>query len=125
MYFKNTSSIKYKRFLCHCYIFNSAKHGNLISCLLLDINECNVDNACHYNATCNNIPGSFECNCLSGYRGDGSNCTDVDECTENIDNCHMRASCTNTYGGFSCSCEEGYIGNGTYCESEHKSTLYL
>jgi hypothetical protein len=40
-----------------------------------DINECqgNTDN-CHDNATCSNNEGSFDCQCIQGYTGDGTNC---------------------------------------------------
>ena len=32
-------------------------------------------NDCHENATCNNLPGSYECVCKEGYVGDGKvNC---------------------------------------------------
>ncbi|OMO60627.1 hypothetical protein COLO4_33789 [Corchorus olitorius] len=38
----------------------------------LDINECkNILSHCNKNADCNNLPGSFECICRSGYEGDG------------------------------------------------------
>ncbi|OMP06402.1 hypothetical protein CCACVL1_01592 [Corchorus capsularis] len=38
----------------------------------LDINECkNISSHCNKNADCNNLPGSFECICRSGYEGDG------------------------------------------------------
>ena len=43
----------------------------------LDFNECDdkETNNCHEHATCINKPGSFECECKDGYRGDGTtNC---------------------------------------------------
>ena len=43
-----------------------------------DINECLsvADADCPEETSyCVNIPGSFECTCKEGYRGDGKNCT--------------------------------------------------
>jgi hypothetical protein len=41
--------------------------------------------------------------------------TDIDECTEGIDNCHQQAMCQNTDGSFICYCNNGWTGNGTHC----------
>ena len=41
-----------------------------------DIDECTSDNdTCHINATCINTVGSYDCECLSGFMGDGFNCS--------------------------------------------------
>ena len=41
-----------------------------------DLDECSLSNSsCHQNANCTNTNGSFECNCLPGYTGDGFNCS--------------------------------------------------
>ena len=44
---------------------------------LLDINECESDslNDCDGNANCINTIGGYNCSCISGYDGDGFNCT--------------------------------------------------
>ena len=48
---------------------NSAKH-------FLDINEClEHTQPCDINADCNNLNGTYNCSCKSGYQGDGFNCT--------------------------------------------------
>ena len=40
------------------------------------MDECRLnENICHPNATCKNIIGLYECHCLSGFDGDGFNCT--------------------------------------------------
>ena len=42
----------------------------------LDINECaSSKRPCHEQANCVNTKGSYECNCKSGYSGDGRLCT--------------------------------------------------
>uniref|UniRef100_A0A8D0BRW1 Nidogen 2 n=1 Tax=Salvator merianae TaxID=96440 RepID=A0A8D0BRW1_SALMN len=57
--------------------------------------------------------GSFVCACLTGYAGNGHNCTDIDECLEG--KCHQDAHCYNTPGSFSCRCRDGYSGDGFQC----------
>ena len=42
--------------------------------IILDINECDVNNPCHFNANCTNEPGNYTCTCLPGYLGDGKFC---------------------------------------------------
>ena len=42
----------------------------------LDDNECqDGSNDCSVNATCKNIPGSFECACKPGFTGNGKQCS--------------------------------------------------
>ncbi|KAK6938346.1 EGF-like calcium-binding domain [Dillenia turbinata] len=36
-----------------------------------DINECLTSNQCDGNASCVNLPGTYNCSCLVGYEGDG------------------------------------------------------
>ncbi|XP_059952197.1 nidogen-2 isoform X3 [Mesoplodon densirostris] len=64
---------------------------------------------------------SFSCACLPGYAGDGHQCTDVDECSEN--RCHPSATCSNTPGSFSCRCQPGYHGDGFQCTPDPTSGL--
>ena len=40
-----------------------------------DINECNNTNRCDDNADCVDSDGSYWCQCLPGFLGDGYNCT--------------------------------------------------
>ncbi|XP_039112047.1 nidogen-2 isoform X1 [Hyaena hyaena] len=56
---------------------------------------------------------TFSCTCLPGYTGNGHQCTDVDECSEN--RCHPSATCYNIPGSFSCRCLPGYHGDGFQC----------
>ena len=82
--------------------------------LFLDTDECLSSNSCHSNATCKNSEGSYTCTCTSGYSGNGTNCTDKNECNDNP--CSSLVNCTNTVGSYVCSaCPSGYSGNGTVC----------
>ena len=53
---------------------------NIVRCaLVLNVNadndECTMGtNNCHANAECTNTPGSFSCDCVQGYSGDGVDC---------------------------------------------------
>ncbi|XP_054748917.2 uncharacterized protein LOC129254474 [Lytechinus pictus] len=77
-----------------------------------DINECETgNNNCSVDAVCNNWPGSFNCTCNAGYVGDGTNCTDIDEC-ENSSICGENTDCINTAGSYMCQCSSGYLAGG-------------
>jgi len=81
-----------------------------------DVDECKLTKEnCHEMARCINTPGSFRCQCLANFTGDGFHCTDIDECAEGTADCHASAVCTNTVGGYECKCIDGYAGNGTEC----------
>eukprot|EP00933_Yihiella_yeosuensis_P070771 TRINITY_DN78936_c0_g1_i1.p1 TRINITY_DN78936_c0_g1~~TRINITY_DN78936_c0_g1_i1.p1 ORF type:complete len:1155 (+),score=147.67 TRINITY_DN78936_c0_g1_i1:493-3465(+) len=114
--------------------------GNYSNCT--DIDECAISNktvstysnpstnsntstaanktACGTGAVCVNTVGSFKCECVPGYWGDGNTCTNIDECAKSIDNCFWKKSCTDTVGSFICKCPEGFRNgnpkaNGTVC----------
>ncbi|KAH9488616.1 hypothetical protein Btru_061289 [Bulinus truncatus] len=72
-----------------------------------DIDECiNATRPCDANAICTNTIGSFQCTCKGGFRKQGSNCVDINECQENIHNCqHV---CINEIPSFICACWEGF-----------------
>ncbi|KAJ7344566.1 hypothetical protein JRQ81_000516, partial [Phrynocephalus forsythii] len=81
------------------------------------IDECAAKmHYCHANTVCVNLPGSYRCDCVSGYiRIDDFSCTERDECDSGQHNCDENAICTNTVRGHSCTCKPGYVGNGTIC----------
>jgi len=70
---------------------------------------------CDVNADCVNSVGGHACVCWPGFRGDGVECVDIDECEEGDDNCSEHAVCGNTQGGFTCACVPGYSGTGVQC----------
>ncbi|KAL4216399.1 Fibrillin-2 [Mactra antiquata] len=65
-----------------------------------------------YEDRCNSSASVGENPCLPcphGYEGDGTICSDIDECDpsyEDIDKCDQM--CSNTEGSFNCSCKNGY-----------------
>uniref|UniRef100_A0A8C3AZU8 EGF-like domain-containing protein n=1 Tax=Cyclopterus lumpus TaxID=8103 RepID=A0A8C3AZU8_CYCLU len=100
--------------------FNKVKLQSAISKRLLngttcqDINECQKDNGgCHANALCTNSEGGRQCKCQVGFTGNGFQCNDVNECS-NQRICHWNATCTNNPGSYMCICNAGYKGNGNY-----------
>ena len=86
----------------------------LILLLFTDVNECrNGSPKCSLNARCINNQGSYSCKCLDGYHGDGEECNDNNECSNNP--CDANAICRNTDGSYICSCKPGYQGDGKSC----------
>ena len=94
----------------------------------LDIDECAGSHDCHEKATCNDTVGSYICDCIFGYTGDGKSCKgmfgfiiyvsryiylDYDECgIGRINKCDTNAACSNYDGDYSCTCNKGYFGDG-------------
>uniref|UniRef100_A0A3Q0R3B8 Si:ch211-43f4.1 n=1 Tax=Amphilophus citrinellus TaxID=61819 RepID=A0A3Q0R3B8_AMPCI len=69
-----------------------------------------VPNSCHPGVSYVETPEGVKCGpCPHGMEGNGTYCTDVDECT--VKPCHMGVRCINTSPGFRCgSCPAGYTG---------------
>lgn len=88
--------------------------GNPSACA--DIDECTAPTAvCGKTAICQNLPGSYSCNCKAGFEGDGLTCSDVDECALGLDACSANALCINRPGDHACLCDAGFTGDGITC----------
>lgn len=64
---------------------------------------------CPANTECHNTIGSYNCECLNGFKKinhDDKVCVDVDECKDIPGLCHQR--CNNYWGSYRCSCESGF-----------------
>ncbi|KAM4602144.1 nidogen-2 [Polymixia lowei] len=74
------------------------------------VNPCySGSHDCDTTAQCIPLEGqAYQCQCATGYRGDGRNCYDVDECSEGSTLCGAHAQCTNLPGGHRCQCQNGY-----------------
>ncbi|XP_031778420.1 uncharacterized protein LOC100679483 isoform X1 [Nasonia vitripennis] len=62
--------------------------------------ELNCEQLCKF------VDGRPRCLCREGYRLEGRNCTDIDECLENEGRGPCQDTCRNLAGSFACSCEE-------------------
>ncbi len=60
--------------------------------------------ACGYNAYCNDALEPMQCECYSGFEGDGVTCTDIDEC-ETPGLCPEGTYCVNFEGAYECYSE--------------------
>ena len=118
----------------------------VLLCLLWpsDIDECSNSslNNCDIRADCTDTLGRFQCNCINGFTGNGTNCagkinhiiilpalflyfylTDIDECDSAP--CSVDATCEDTVGSFICTCNPGYTGNGSLCAGRTVATPCL
>lgn len=89
-----------------------------------DVDECRSSSApCGPNSVCSNQPGSYLCQCVSGFvfGPDGRTCVEerpMDHCERGSHDCDVseRAQCTYTGGSsYTCSCRYGYRGDGHRC----------
>ena len=62
-------------------------------------------------ALCKNTIGTYDCECNTGYTGDGLICTDKDECDTGDNTCDNNAECINRIGGYDCRCLTGFISD--------------
>ncbi|XP_045910162.1 nidogen-2 isoform X6 [Micropterus dolomieu] len=74
------------------------------------VNPCYAGNHdCDTTAQCIPLEGqAFQCQCATGYRGDGRNCYDIDECAEGLSSCGAHAYCINLPGSHRCQCQSGF-----------------
>ncbi len=70
---------------------------------------------CAAEATCSLVGGVPTCVCNAGYAGDGSTCSNVNECATDTDECDANAACADTSGSYLCTCNAGYEGDGRTC----------
>ncbi|KAL5014172.1 hypothetical protein ScPMuIL_008442 [Solemya velum] len=66
---------------------------------------------CHANASSVDDSGTEPlCICLQGFKGNGLDCDDIDECATMEDAC-QHGQCRNFAGGYWCECNQGYAPN--------------
>uniref|UniRef100_A0A182MNL9 Hemicentin-1 n=1 Tax=Anopheles culicifacies TaxID=139723 RepID=A0A182MNL9_9DIPT len=98
-----------------------------------DVDECANGMCAQAGQLCINTVGSYECNCIAGYRPliyeidqyDGPierdmQCVDINECRENTHECSHY--CTNLPGSYECFCPDRYLlsKDGKSCTIKRK-----
>uniref|UniRef100_A0A672GCI4 Nidogen 1b n=1 Tax=Salarias fasciatus TaxID=181472 RepID=A0A672GCI4_SALFA len=93
-----------------------------------DVDECQDPvQVCGLNAVCTNHPGTFRCECSTGFvfASDGKTCIGtvcrrpVDHCQRQTHDCDRpdRAECLYSGGSaYVCSCRPGFVGDGRTCQ---------
>ena len=120
-YFNTQKSVMWRKILWRIGLTeeNKSIRANGEDCGCVDVDECASSNDnCDENAACTNTNGAFECECNSGYEGDGVACLDVNECTKGLHDCDSNAVCSESDidTSFDCACEIGFSGDGNTCE---------
>uniref|UniRef100_A0A8D0CLQ6 Signal peptide, CUB and EGF-like domain-containing protein 2 n=1 Tax=Scleropages formosus TaxID=113540 RepID=A0A8D0CLQ6_SCLFO len=76
---------------------------------LADADECSeATDDCHIDALCQNTPKSYKCICKPGYKGDGKQCEDMDECDNDYTGGCVH-ECINIPGNYRCTCYDGFM----------------
>ncbi|XP_022527542.1 signal peptide, CUB and EGF-like domain-containing protein 1 isoform X2 [Astyanax mexicanus] len=99
---------RFSRYLCLLFVLINASRvmGNVG---VADADECSeATDDCHIDALCQNTPKSYKCICKAGYKGDGKQCEDIDEC-DNDYNGGCVHDCINIPGNYRCTCYDGFM----------------
>uniref|UniRef100_A0A914ZDZ5 Uncharacterized protein n=1 Tax=Panagrolaimus superbus TaxID=310955 RepID=A0A914ZDZ5_9BILA len=85
--------------------------------------------ACSIDGQCNNVNGIYTCQCLPGFTGNGTTCTDIDECLDpTVCSANLNQGiCTNFPGTYNCTCYSPYSGAQCtdYTPSRHCADLQI
>lgn len=117
------------QFTCECSV---GFRGDGRTCY--DIDECaEQPSRCGNHAVCNNLPGTFRCECIEGYHfSDRGVCVAVVDqrpinyCETGLHNCDIpqRAQCIYMGGSsYTCSCLPGFSGDGRACQDVDECQL--
>lgn len=78
------------------------------------MDECETKHPCQHGGTCENLPGSFRCDCPSEFIGDLCETVKLITCKDNP--CKSGSTCSDvvnreTGDNYTCNCMTGYEGN--------------
>ncbi|XP_029995516.1 fibulin-2-like isoform X2 [Sphaeramia orbicularis] len=95
-------------------------HASTDGSRCIDVDECESGlHRCGEGQLCHNLPGSYRCECQTGYQYDSFRrmCVDVNECWRYPGRLCAQ-TCENTPGSYECSCTTGFrlSGDGKNCE---------
>jgi len=112
------TSVCSEQSVCICndgYITGSLDGNGVTTCLP----ECDL--AGNYAHCAANPDNSDHGRCNGGYRGDGEQCDDIDECDEGTLTCTgSNQECENTPGSASCVCSDGYSLDRGSCKDDNE-----
>nr|XP_039268362.1 fibrillin-1-like [Styela clava] len=109
----NYDNVTCPRLLYNCSFVNNRCQCNQtlreINTYCFKVDQCTSgQHDCDENATCiDSANGTYSCQCKEGFTGNGFNCTDINECWNDLPPC---SNCSNTVGGYSCGCKKGFDG---------------
>ncbi|XP_078667358.1 uncharacterized protein LOC144909170 [Branchiostoma floridae x Branchiostoma belcheri] len=81
---------------------------------------------CHAQATCQDVGSNPNCQCNTGWAGNGINCFDIDECRRKPFPCNKaKETCLNTAGSYRCGCRPWLIRFQGNCKALHRVYVRL
>ncbi|KAI8500841.1 hypothetical protein Bbelb_216590, partial [Branchiostoma belcheri] len=81
---------------------------------------------CHARATCQDVGSNPNCQCNTGWAGNGISCFDIDECRRKPFPCNKaRETCLNTAGSYRCGCRPWLIRFQGNCKALHRFYVRL
>ena len=68
-------------------------------------------------SVCIDNQNSTTCVCNPGFRRNGTECININECDDGTYTCSVNKKCIDKEGYYTCSCNEGYVSNGESCNN--------